>query len=358
MNNIWSRRAFLASSLAASSLAGPSLAQSPASSIHRIYPRGAKVPANLAERAQAQRGAAIAVTDILRSNRRFMNAAGAMLAETSGDLPPQFDWRNLNRIPTIRSQQGCGSCWVFAAIGAYEGAYLVSNRQDAVVGGVDTIHVSEQQSLDCTYVEMDCSGGWHEAVLLYFKFMGGIEAADYDAYSEQKNACRIIAPARPYWLVNWGYVADENAPVPYVLPTTDALKRAVMKGPVVTAIATGGWNDYWRTNTDGSPYEYWPENGVFEGAATSYLKPCNIDHEVVIVGWDDDLGVWLIRNSWGPEWGENGYMKLRYDRHYVGFGASWLTVAPNNAISPALSARLNATAQSDPLRSYYPSSVF
>lgn len=66
------------------------------------------------------------------------------------------------------------------------------------------------------------------------------------------------------------------------------------------------------------------------------LRKEDIDHEVVIVGWDDSIGAWIIKNSWGPDWGENGYMKLAFDNNNVGFNAAWIT-ARSASVTPSSS---------------------
>jgi C1A family cysteine protease len=359
MRKGWSRRTFIGGLASAGALPGATSAQAPArSGRERLYPRGARVPPNLAQRSQAQGGSAAELDQILRSSQRFMRAfaeSRLQAAPVESTLPPKFDWREFNRITPIKNQGSCGSCWVFGANAAYESAYLIAHAQDAVRNGVASIDVSEQQGLDCTFPEFDCGGGFHEAVLLYLLVRGQVGSAEYP-YSAEKRVCRTDLPARSYYLVNWNYVADEGSPEPFVVPSDTALKEAVHKyGAVVTAIATGGWGYYYRTYDDGSPNPDWPANGVFEGARNEHLSACNIDHEVAIVGWDDEEGVWIIRNSWGPDWGENGYMKLRYGTHLAGYGSSWCAVAPRNAVSATLANQLRNANENNALRTLYPS---
>ena len=59
--------------------------------------------------------------------------------------------------------------------------------------------------------------------------------------------------------------------------------------------------------------------GVFNENASS-----NVNHMVTLVGWDDDLQAWLIKNSWGEYWGENGYMWINYFSNKIGYGAAWV----------------------------------
>ncbi|HEM60858.1 MAG TPA: hypothetical protein ENO24_01065, partial [Chloroflexi bacterium] len=73
------------------------------------------------------------------------------------------------------------------------------------------------------------------------------------------------------------------------------------------------------------------DGGVFEGPG------CNlVNHAVVLVGWDDEQGqsgVWFLRNSWGGEWGEGGYMRIPYGLSKVGFGANYVVYVPSPCYS-------------------------
>ena len=93
---------------------------------------------------------------------------------------------------------------------------------------------------------------------------------------------------------------------------------------------------------------------MFTGAPTKSYKQSDIDHEIAIVGWDDSLGVWLIKNSWGTSWGDGGYMKLKYQSNYIGFGSSWVVAAPNSSVSPAFASKLKMTVRSNSFSKFYP----
>jgi C1A family cysteine protease len=198
---------------------------------------------------------------------------------------------------------------------------------------VDTaIDVSEQEALDCSFIENDCIlGGWHEDVFLYLQLRGLIGGGRYP-YRETKGFCTSNLE-RLYYLLNWGYVADATGHNASLVPSDVALKQALYRyGPVASSVAMKGWDDYSKLDRNGSPNPRWPfPNGVFEGEPTTKLKQSDIDHEIAIIGWDDSLGAWIIKNSWGRDWGEDGYMKLKYNSNYIGFGSSWVTVSPNVA---------------------------
>jgi cathepsin L len=282
----------------------------------------------LKNRIPAQNSSAAVLNKTIQADKDLMNSlivANPNIFASHPSLPSQFDWRDRNRVTPVKDQRICGSCWVFAAIAAYESAYLIANNMDAVKNDTIAIDVSEQEALDCAFVENDCVlGGWHEVVFFYLTYQGLVGEQKYP-YFGVKSFCSSNL-SRVYFALNWGYIVDEPNPKPFLLPSDLALKQAIYRyGPVAASVVTADWNDYTKVLADGSPNPRWPidfPNGVFEGRPTSSFKQSDIDHEVAIVGWDDSAGVWLIKNSWGTSWGDDGYIKLKYQRNYIGFGAA------------------------------------
>jgi cathepsin L len=265
-----------------------------------------------------------------------------------GLRPSKFDWRDYDQVTEVRRQGTCGSCWVFGAIAAYEAAYLISAGQ---TNKQAELHVSEQQILDCSFAETNCVvGGWHEVVLVYLKFKGAISGKQYtyDPDHPTRGACVSDFGSRPYFVANSGYVDLDDK----LLASTEALKQAIYAyGPVVSAVAaTAAWDSYEQANPDWKT-EY--PNAVFKGEKTKDLKESDINHEVLIVGWDDNRGVWLIKNSWGPEWGDSGYINLPYDTNYIGFGASWVTAAPPS-LAKSFVSKFDTVNERKELLSIYP----
>jgi C1A family cysteine protease len=136
----------------------------------------------------------------------------------------------------------------------------------------------------------------------------------YDSRNPQRGTfCNSNFGSRQYRARDWGYVLADT-----VIPPTAVLKQAIMdKGPIVCGVtARKDWDDYKSGVVDASPSDF---------NATA------INHEVLIVGWDDTLrsknfsdpGAWLVKNSWGA-WGEQGYIKVPYSGDNIGFGASWI----------------------------------
>jgi cathepsin L len=261
---------------------------------------GTKAPADLAVRAPKQNAVAMKVLSIDLSKRdEFAKRNPGKLPELVLMQAPgkcsatakSFDWRNLNKVTPVRNQGGCGSCWAFTAMGAYEGSYLIRNNK-----AIDT---AEQQILNCTGAG-SCGGGWWAGVFNYLAPTGTATEASY-LYTANDKPCQA-GIATPYHAITWGYVKDDGG-----IPTVSQLKQALCQyGPLAVAVrVTGAFQAY--------------SGGVFNENA-----PGNINHGVTLIGWDDDKGAWLIKNSWGTGWGMNGYMWIAYGSNKIGDGAAWV----------------------------------
>jgi cathepsin L len=219
-----------------------------------------------------------------------------------------FDWRRYNKVTPIRDQGNCGSCWAFAVAGTYESSYLIRNNR-----ATDT---SEQALLSCSGAG-NCGGGDRSAAYTYMVGHGyGAEAAF--PYTHTDAPCHTYpVTAKP---VAWGFV---NPTVE--IPTVAALKQAIVEhGPISVSVnATAAFQGY--------------AGGIFYQAAPSI----NTNHAVVLIGWDDSKGAWLLRNSWGTGWGETcgygaerGYMWIAYNSSNVGRWARWVRAEHALFINP------------------------
>jgi len=332
----WSRRIavkVLCSVVLASLLPSEKIlaAKRPDARSKRFYARGARVPATLANRVRERAVAAAAVNEELKLNVDVFSALSAVNAnvfEANPSIPKQLDWNALKRVTPAKDQGQCGSCWAFAGMGAFESAYLISNNKDAISGGYPSVDVSEQEMLDCVFVENDCvNGGWHEVVFLYLLLEGATDGSTY-RYHGAKGYCTSNVP-RSYYAANWGYAVD-SAQAPSLLPSDKALKEAVLRyGPIAASVCADGFDSYAKYDDNGNLNPRWGTDypgGIFRGTDNARLSQHNVDHEVLIYGWDDSQGIWLVKNSWGPSWGDQGCMKLAYQTSYIGFGASWILV--------------------------------
>jgi cathepsin L len=206
-----------------------------------------------------------------------------------------WDWRKLGKVTGVRNQLNCGSCWAFATIGAYESSYLIRNNL--------TIDSSEQCILNCSGIGT-CGGGWWAFSYLITK--GTAREVDYP-YIAKDQPCKVSIPT-PYKAVSWGYVSGGG------IPSVAQLKQALCTyGPLAVAVrATPAFQSY--------------TGGVFNESS-----PDPINHGVLLIGWDDYKGAWIIKNSWGTGWGstagygtQKGYMYIKYNSNKIGYAAAWV----------------------------------
>lgn len=217
----------------------------------------------------------------------------------SNSLPDYFDWRDevTGGLPSIKNQGSCGSCWAFGTIASLECNIKIKD-------GVEE-DLSEQWLVSCNQDGYSCSGGWwcHDYFMENGKTdpcgdSGAVLEEDFP-YSASNEPCNCPYP-HEYFIEDWAYVGDPNG-----VATVDQIKQAIYDYGVVSVAVC--------VNTAFHNYN----GGVFSGPNCS-----NINHAVALVGWDDNQGsdgVWFLRNSWGSDWGEDGYMRIEYGVCSVGY---------------------------------------
>ncbi|MDD2714980.1 MAG: C1 family peptidase [Candidatus Wallbacteria bacterium] len=197
-------------------------------------------------------------------------------------LPDKWDWREQNGVSAVKHQKSCGSCWAFGATAAMESAIMIKDKKE--------IDLAEQDLLDCNPWGYSCNGGGLD-VIKYFKNYGGSLEKEYP-YQAYDCSCKS-GTNRPYKASSCGYVDD------YV----DQIKQAIYTyGAVSTCIAA-----------DSSFSHY--SGGIF-----NHDNQYSTNHIVALIGWDDSKGsgCWILKNSWGRNWGESGFMYIEYGKCNVG----------------------------------------
>jgi C1A family cysteine protease len=252
------------------------------------------------------------------------------------DLPSHFDWRDnegTNIVTPIRDQGYGGSCWAFGTVGIMEST-LWKN-------GVADQDLSEQFLCNCNTKGWSCApdgGGWTAHMFHYNKrgtsqtTVGAVLETDLPyVYSGRDDSCTTNYD-KPYVLTGWKFITgSENT-----MPTVDQLKSAIYTyGPITAGVCVGSkFQDY----TDG----IFSDDEHTE-CCDPMQNPCT-NHQIIIVGWDDPGQYWILRNSWGKEWGIDGYMHIKYATSRVGEGTSWVTTGSGKCsytIASANPAQLN-----------------
>ncbi len=254
------------------------------------------------------------------------------------NLPERFDWRDVDGksfIGPIRNQSNTGTCYAFGACAAAEGAF----NKAANLFNENCIDFSE------AYIAWRLGEEYP-----YSEHFEGSYGADYDYYElsaltqlgmdteiegvcleqdfpfpeynepDENTASSSLRFPR-FYFDNWSRIYPSDYE-----DTTAMIKSAMMTyGVIDTAVDVG------------SAFESYKE-GIYEDSNTEpevtpyYYHASN--HAISLVGWDDNPpegggGCWILRNSWGPDWGEDGYMRIRYKSAGVNMFACYLAFNPN-----------------------------
>jgi C1A family cysteine protease len=196
-------------------------------------------------------------------------------------LPSEVDWVSKGAVTAPKNQGTCGSCWSFSTTGAVEGAWQIATGK--------LVSLSEQQLVDCDGDNHGCGGGDMDTAFSYLKDHGSCTDASYPYKTAQGKTCResnctIAVPPKTIT----GYF---DVPV----ADTKALMEAIAKQPVSVGI-----------EADKSNFQ------LYTGGILTKECGSSLDHGVLAVGSGTENGVdyWKIKNSWGANWGENGYIRI------------------------------------------------
>jgi hypothetical protein len=197
--------------------------------------------------------------------------------------PAKFNWHDLDGddwMTPVRSQGSCGSCWAFGVVGAVEAMANIDNDNPNL-----DIDISEQHLVSDCYSAGDCSGGWPKQALSYIKNIGISNESCYP-YLARNSVC---APCE-----NWDKYSIED--YVKIKAEVDDYKWALQNiGPMVVVLTVP---DDW----------YYYRSGVYEPVRDVGWA----NHCVVLTGWNDSDGCWIIKNSWRASWGEEGYARVKY----------------------------------------------
>ncbi|KAI9120087.1 hypothetical protein K1719_009056 [Acacia pycnantha] len=201
--------------------------------------------------------------------------------ENVTDVPSSVDWRKQGAVTPIKNQGECGCCWAFSAVAATEGITKLSTGK--------LISLSEQELVDCdTGVDQGCEGGLMDDAFKFIIKNNGITSEVNYPYKGVDGTCNAKGEGNHVATIK-GY---EDVPA----NSEQALQKAVVNQPVSVAI-----------DASGSDFQFY-KSGIFTGSCGTEL-----DHGVTAVGYgvSGNTEYWLVKNSWGTEWGEEGYIRMQ-----------------------------------------------
>ena len=204
--------------------------------------------------------------------------------------PTELDWRTKGAVTEVKNQQPfkCMSCWAFSATGSLEGQHFRKTGK--------LVSLSEQQLIDCDTSNNGCGMGIMNKAFLYIQYNHGLDTEDSYPYHAKDEKCKF----NPFSVgaTDTGYVD--------VPDNEEALGMAVAAiGPISVAI-----------DSSGKSFLFY-DHGIYN---ISGCTKGNLNHGVLLVGYGP--GYWLVKNSFGPKWGDDGYIKIAKGHNNCGID-SW-----------------------------------
>ncbi|PWA55285.1 papain family cysteine protease [Artemisia annua] len=212
----------------------------------------------------------------------------------TSDLPEEFDWREKGAVTPVKNQGSCGSCWSFSTTGALEGSHFLQTGE--------LVSLSEQQLVDCDHecdpaeynsCDSGCNGGLMNNAFEYILKSGGLQKEEDYPYTGKDGTCHFDKSKIAASVANFSVVSTDEDQI---------AANLVKNGPLAIGINAA-----------------WMQTYIGQVSCPYICSKQKMDHGVLLVGYGSagyaplrfkDKPYWIIKNSWGADWGEEGYYKL------------------------------------------------
>ncbi|XP_041800125.1 cathepsin O isoform X2 [Chelmon rostratus] len=208
-------------------------------------------------------------------------------------LPAKFDWRDKAVVAPVQNQEACGSCWAFSVVGAMQSVHAI--------GGSQLVQLSVQQVLDCSFQNEGCNGGSPVRALNWLKQtrVKLVPQSEYP-YKAETGICHFFSQSH-------GGVSVKNFTAHDFSGQEEAMMGQLVKhGPLVAIVDAVSWQDYL--------------GGIIQHHCSSQWS----NHAVLVVGYNTtgDIPYWIVQNSWGSTWGNEGYVYIKIGGNVCGIADS------------------------------------
>jgi len=202
-------------------------------------------------------------------------------------IPASFDWISKGAVTPVKNQGQCGSCWAFSTTEEIESQWFLASHPLPVL--------APQQIVDCDTTDQGCNGGDPPTAYAYVHSAGGLESEASYPYTAEDGTCQSQKSKFVASVSGWKYACKGNN-------ETEMQANLVQYGPLSVCVDASSWQNY---------------NG---GVITSNCGN-SLDHCVMVTGYASTSGgvaFWEVRNSWGADWGESGYLRVERNQNLCG----------------------------------------